>query len=257
MRFVIMPFLILLALPVVYQVPAWAGPPFITDDPEPVKYRHWEVYAATQYQNEKDGVQFTAPHVEVNYGAAPNLQLHAIIPLVYTRPRGGASAYGPGDVELGFKYRFLQESRRLPQAGIFPLLELPSGDSDRGLGSGHVQTFIPLWLQKSIGSFTTYGGAGYWINPGAGNKNYWLFGWEAQYDLSDALTLGGEIYHYTPDSVDGGDSTGFNIGGIINIDEHNHILLSAGTDIHGPALFSMYAAYQLTLGPSGLFSLRR
>ena len=23
---------------------AWAGPPFVTDDPEPVEYRHWEIY---------------------------------------------------------------------------------------------------------------------------------------------------------------------------------------------------------------------
>jgi hypothetical protein len=25
-----------------------AGPPFLTDDPEPVEYRHWEVYVASQ-----------------------------------------------------------------------------------------------------------------------------------------------------------------------------------------------------------------
>ena len=24
------------------QIVAWAGPPFVTDDPEPVEYRHWE-----------------------------------------------------------------------------------------------------------------------------------------------------------------------------------------------------------------------
>ena len=23
---------------------AWGGPPFVTDDPEPVEYRHWEFY---------------------------------------------------------------------------------------------------------------------------------------------------------------------------------------------------------------------
>jgi hypothetical protein len=25
-----------------------AGPPFVTDDPEPVEYRHWEVYLTSQ-----------------------------------------------------------------------------------------------------------------------------------------------------------------------------------------------------------------
>ena len=28
-------------------VPALAGPPYITDDPEPVDYQHWEVYLFT------------------------------------------------------------------------------------------------------------------------------------------------------------------------------------------------------------------
>jgi hypothetical protein len=257
LRIIFATFLLLVISQAVYPDGTWAGPPFITDDPEPVEYRHWEVYAASQYQNDRDGVQFTAPHVEVNYGVIPNIQLHMIVPLLYVKPRGEASSYGSGDLEIGVKYRFLEESRMLPQAGVFPLVELPTGNRDRGLGSGETQAFLPVWLQKSFGSFTTYGGGGYWINPGAGNKDYWQLGWEAEYDLSSALTLGGEIFHYTASSVDGGDRTGFNLGGIINFGEHNHILFSAGTDIHGPALFSMYAAYQLTFGPSGLFSIQR
>ncbi len=231
----------------------WAGPPFVTDDPEPVEYRHWEVYVASQYQNDTDGVQFTAPHVEINYGIIPDMQLHLIVPLLYVKPRGGAAQYGIDDIELGVKYRFLHETDVIPQIGVFPLVELPSGDKDRGLGSGETQAFLPVWLQKSWGSFTTYGGGGYWINPGSGNKNYWQIGWEAQYDFSEALTVGGEIFHFTPTTDDGGDRTGFNLGAIININEHNHILFSAGTDFHGPGLFSMYAAYQWTFGPTRLF----
>ena len=51
---------------------ALAGPPFRTDDPEPVEYKHWEVYVASQYFDFKDGSIMTAPHVEINYGAIPN-----------------------------------------------------------------------------------------------------------------------------------------------------------------------------------------
>ena len=29
--------------------PAFAGPPFLTDDPEPVDYRHWEAYLFSAY----------------------------------------------------------------------------------------------------------------------------------------------------------------------------------------------------------------
>ena len=30
-------------------LPLWAGPPFETDDPEPVEYHHWEIFFAASY----------------------------------------------------------------------------------------------------------------------------------------------------------------------------------------------------------------
>ena len=65
----------MMALP----IPALAGPPYVTDDPEPVEYHHWEVYLASQLAHEPGAWSGTAPHIEVNYGALPNLQLHARI----------------------------------------------------------------------------------------------------------------------------------------------------------------------------------
>jgi hypothetical protein len=154
---------------------ARSGPPYVTDDPEPVEYHHLEAYLATQGGYDRHGnLSFSAPHVEVNYGAVPDLQLHLIAPLQYARPAGGPAAYGYGDTELGAKFRFVHEGDVVPQVGTFPLLELPTGDSERGLGAGRLQAFLPLWLQKSIGPLLTYGGGGYWINPGPGNHD-WLF----------------------------------------------------------------------------------
>jgi hypothetical protein len=70
--------------------PALAGPPYVTDDPEPVPLGHWEVYLATQDGGVPGGeTGGTAPHLEVNYGAAPDLQLHAIVPLAWSRAPGG------------------------------------------------------------------------------------------------------------------------------------------------------------------------
>jgi hypothetical protein len=51
------------------------------------------------------------------------------------------------------------------------LLEVPTGSKSDGLGSGQMQAFLPLWLQKCVGDWTVYGGGGYGINPGAGNEN--------------------------------------------------------------------------------------
>ena len=143
---------------------ALAGPPFTTDDPEPVKYRHWEFYVASQNTKSADGWSGTAPHFEVNYGAVTNLQLHLIVPLAYDAPAHGTRQYGFGDTEVGAKYRFIQETDVSPQVGFFPLLEIPTGSANRGLGSGQVQAFLPVWLQKEFGSWTAYGGATvFWV----------------------------------------------------------------------------------------------
>ena len=231
--------------------PAHAGPPFRTDDPETVEYQHWEFYTATQYENDGGNLSGTAPHLEVNYGVAPNVQLHLLVPDAYTHSRGGPTLLGPGDVELGVKYRFLQEGDYRPMAGVFPLFEVPTGSRSRGLGTGQPQLFLPLWLQKSKGPWTTYGGGGYWINPGTGNKNYWYAGWLLQRDIFKWLTIGGEIFHLTPASVDASSQTGYNFGAIVNFSEKHHLIFSMGTDIKGPANSFFYAAYLITWGPPG------
>ena len=228
---------------------ALAGPPFITDDPEPVEYKHWEIYLATLSQEEHGGVSMTAPHVEVNYGIAPNFQLHVIAPMEYVKPAGLASNYGYGDTELGVKWRFFEDENSKFMVGVYPLIEVPTGSESRGLGNGDAQAFIPLWLQKGWGPWLTYGGGGYWINPGAGHENFGFVGWLLQREMNKYFTIGAELFYTTPRATDDERHVGFNIGSIINLTENHHILLSAGTDIVGPTDLYSYVAYQLTFGP--------
>jgi subtilisin family serine protease len=231
-----------------------AGPPFRTDDPEPVDYMHYEFYTpfftGTHVRGDTSGV---GPAFELNYGLIPNGQLHIVAPLAFDSPAGGAKQFGYGDTELGFKYRFIQEDEKgvRPQVGVFPFLELTTGNESQGLGAGHLRVYLPLWVQKSFGDWTTYGGGGYWINHGndTDDKDFWFFGWLLQRKITDKLTLGGEIFHQTADTINGKDSTGFNIGGFYNIDEHNHILFSAGRGFQNASesnLYSWYIAYQIT-----------
>ena len=234
---------------VVLLAPAtgYAGPPYVTDDPEPVKFRHWEFYLASQHSITHGAASGTAPHIEVNYGALPGLQLHVIAPLAYARPSDGTTSYGLGDIELGAKFRFINENEWVPMVGTFPQFELPSGSEPKGLGTGHLHVLIPLWLQKRFGPWTTYGGGGYWRNPGLGNRDYWYIGWLIQRRLSDLAALGTEVFYTTPDQVGGGSNLRFNLGLVLDFTEHHHLLFSAGRGIVGDSLFQCYAAYQLTL----------
>ncbi len=231
---------------------AHAGPPFSTDDPEPVDYGHYELYLASQYQHASGDSSGTLPHVELNYGILPNTQLHLIAPAAFDAPAGQPRRTGYGDTELGVKYRFLEESDGRPQVGVFPLVELPTGASSRGLGAGHTQVFLPVWIQKSSGKWTTYGGGGYWVNPGSGNRNWWFAGWLLQRQLLANLAVGAEVFHETAKGVGIGPDTKVNVGLTWDLSDQSHILASAGPVIQGPSGYQTYVAFQLTLGPAKL-----
>src|SRR5512141_1911801 len=103
-----------------------AGPPFRTDDPQPVDLGHLELYlfsAGQRVQHDNSGI---GPAVEFNYGILPDTQFHIVIPYAYDQPQGAAFQSGLGDTELGIKYRFLHETDTRPQIGIFPLVEIPT-----------------------------------------------------------------------------------------------------------------------------------
>jgi hypothetical protein len=225
---------------------AMAGPPFKTDDPQPVEYHHWELYIASAQQFMSHETNATCPHFEFNYGAIRDVQLHIVAPLGYVHTTDGTH-FGYSDTEIGIKYRFIEETEALPQIGIFPLIEIPTGDENKQLGNGNVQAYIPLWIQKSWGKLTTYGGGGVWYNPGPDQKNWGFAGWEIQYDFSELLTLGGEITYQSAETLDSEPSTGFNLGGFVNLTERHHILFSLGRNLSGVTVLTGYIGYQLTI----------
>jgi len=139
----------------------------------------------------------------------------------------------------------------MPQVGIFPLLELPTGSAENNLGNGHMQAFLPLWLQKSWGSWTAYGGGGYGINSFSGNHNWEFVGAVLQKQVLPNLAIGAEFYHQTTYQTDFPNTgTAFNVGAVFDFSERHHLLFSAGRSIDGPTRFQCYVAYQFTFDNS-------
>ena len=127
--------------------PLWAqaGPPFQTDDPTPVEYGHYEAYIFGTVDGTPVELDPVAPAFEFNWGAIPNIQLHAILPFgaaiplnnpVYAPAGQGPSAYGLTDMELGVKYGFIHQTKHRPQVGSFTMFEMPTGDYSRGAATG-------------------------------------------------------------------------------------------------------------------------
>ena len=50
---------------------AWAGPPFQTDDPEPIDYKNYEFYTFATADGTPVEMDTAGPAVEFNWGALP------------------------------------------------------------------------------------------------------------------------------------------------------------------------------------------
>lgn len=131
------------------------------------------------------------------------------------------------------------------------MLEVPTGGESYNLGSGHLQAFLPLWMQKSWGTWTLYGGAGYGINSFSGHGNWGFGGAVLQDQVLPNVLIGVEVYHQTAAQSDfPNEGTAFNVGTVIDFTDNHHLLFSAGRSIDGPTAFQCYIAYQLTFDNS-------
>jgi len=113
------------------------GPPFQTDDPEPVDLGHYEFYVFAARDGTPLETDPVGPAFEFNWGALPNTQLHAVLSFGAIEPSNnphyapagaGPSAYGLLDTELGVKYRFIQQTDSVPEWVSFRWSRCPLGE---------------------------------------------------------------------------------------------------------------------------------
>lgn len=236
------------ALFLLVTTPALAGPPFVTDDPEPPELHKFEINIAAQSTSHRGGREGALPTIDANYGAGEDLQLHLAAGLATQRSEGHSATYGYGDMEVGAKYRFLHQEEIGWDVAFYPAIDLPTGNERRGLGDGHARAFLPIWVQKDFGDWSTFGGGGYWIHPGTDNRNYWVVAWALLRKIDDHLSLGGELFHQSSDAVDSPGHSGFNLGGTYTVGDDDQIMFTVGrglTHVAETNRFSYYVGYKL------------
>ena len=189
---------------------AKAGPPFQTDDPDPVDFHHYEFYVFGNADGTGVEMDTAGPAAEFNWGILPNTQFHLIVPLAAIVPSNeakyapagvGPNEFGLSDIEIGVKYRWIKETKHRPMIGTFTMLEVPSGNNNLGLGVGKAWAKLPVWVQKSFGPWTTYGGVGEQIVPQTGYNNFTYGGWLLQRDIGKKWTLGGEVFSHGAEGI--------------------------------------------------------
>ncbi|HEX4080487.1 MAG TPA: hypothetical protein VHX61_16625 [Rhizomicrobium sp.] len=216
---------VLLTLP----VPVLAGPPYVTDDPEPTDTGQFENYLYVEGTRAEGA--FAAPEsgIEINYGAFPETQLTVSVPL---NPNPGPGGMGLAWAPLGggVKYRFLDEDENgwLPQAAIFPQVFIPVGSASHTTPTTEL---LPVWLQKSFGAWTSFGGGGIVNNPGSRNRDFEIYGWALQRQITNNLALGGELFGQTRSSAGMAASSAVGLAALYDFSDEWHLVGSVNTGI--------------------------
>jgi hypothetical protein len=179
---------------------------------------------------------------ELNYGAAPDLQLSLSLPAAYSHDTHGWR-WGAGDIKVSAKYRFFHDETAGVSIATFPGATLPTGSG--GLSAGKVTALLPIWVQKNAGPWSVFGGGGFAVNPGVGNRNYWTGGVAVTRTFAERLLLGVEVDRQGPDKKGGTGSTKVGLGAIYQLRPPLRLLASGGPaidDAGGSAGFHAFVA---------------
>jgi hypothetical protein len=217
---------------------ATAGPPFVTDDPQPTDYHKWEVYNFAGGSRE-GGVTSLDTGFDFNYGGFKDVQLTAVFPM-HTETGAPLDA---GDVQLAAKFKFLHQGERHFGLDVtfFPRVFVPTGR-----GSRYTQILLPLWVQRDIGKWQIFGGGGYTLNPGPGNRDYWVQGLVINRQVTKGFQLGVEEYHQGPGAIGDRPITGVNLGTTIHVKGPFSLLGAFGQGVNRPQTI-FYTALKLDL----------
>ena len=206
--------------------PSWAAHPLITDDTGTQGKGKFQLELNGQYDwdDEDDGdvsVDYTGAETAatLSFGIAENVDLVLSLPYLWGKEKDDdVTVYdenGIGDTTLEAKWRLFEQNGF--SLALKPGIRFPTGDDDKGLGSGKVGGHVFLIASENIGSWAFHANLGYIRNENdiEERKDLWHASvaavWEAVENLNLVANIGVER---NPDAQ-ADDDPAFFIGGII------------------------------------------
>jgi len=219
---------------------AAAGPPFQADDPEPTDYEHFEIYAFANGAVARDRTDGESG-IDFNYGATPDLQLTAVLPLGFSSPEIGPGAVSLGRVELASKFRVAHQQDLGIDVAFLPRVFLPAASPE--VGERHVSLLLPIWIEKDWGKWSVFGGGGCVLNRSTDTQSFCLTGWTVTRQVLPNLLLGAEIFHQTADTKGGRATTSVGAGFKYDLSENYHLLGYLAPTIESASATNRYVWY--------------
>ena len=209
------------------------SPPLIIDDPETPGYRGWEINIVSTLEQTRDGHTMEVPLFDINYGLLNDRdQLKVEFAVLNDDPAGEHSEWGISDLLVGYKYRFIDFDDTCTgwAVSFYPQVSSPTGDEDRGLGSGQTELEIPFQFQKNFEESKS------WINPEIGYTvvlsdsefNNWKMGVAMGKEVTEKLELEGEVGAFIFPGGGEPDFPFFNFGFEYRYSKNVNLLGSAG-----------------------------
>jgi hypothetical protein len=191
----------------------------------PTDTGQWEIYAFSTAEGRHSALDAEAGF-DLNYGPTSDVQLTATLPLSFSHDQDKGWRGGIGDVELGVKYRFLNDKKNGISVAIFPRAILPTSTS---AGDRRVRVLLPLWIGKDFASGTSvFAGGGYEINPGPENRDFWQAAAAVTHDVNDRWSVGAELARQGSNTVGGTTQTSAAVGSVVKLSDHNSFLIAGG-----------------------------
>ena len=215
-------FLVLLTV-----VPAFAGPPLLTDDPDTPGDKHWEINVAFTLEKLQTESTYETPLIDLNYGVGDNIQIKYEVPWLIFQEQGAGTKSGAGNSLAGVKWRFLDEEKIGVNMSTYPQFEFnpPTSSARRGLVDEGTNLLLPVEVSKKFGPFLVNGELGYTIRQHEDDE--WFYGLICGYQIQENLTFLGEIHGGATKEFKANEVV-FNIGTQWDFTKKYGLLASAG-----------------------------
>ena len=202
MKKIILSIAICFTLPSLFSCSVYAYRPLSTEDTGVPEQGALELESGFTYTREGNaGNNFNFVLVPV-YGLLENMALCIELPFDILNPDDGETERGFGDMSLALKTSLLPESENLPSFLLKTIVKLPTGDEDKGLGSGETDTTLMMVASKTLGCVNLHANAGYTFIGGDSSDDNIIYGFAIGYDILPKLTLVCEAFMETENDFD-------------------------------------------------------
>lgn len=225
--------------------PAMAGPPYNVDDPATNAKGEVRLTTAFTSSESKGKETYSFPNFTTLYGITDNLQLKIQL--------GGKTMRSAKKVESGLddsiinlKWRFLNETKNVPQIALSVQSKLPTADFSRGLGTGRTDYKLGGTIAKSFGRFKLAANVGQNIMGDVKSRDNGYYGLLGTYLLTPKLTVGAQWYGNASSAAKKREEMAWGLGMRYNYAPGRALLCALGRSERGYSNLNSYVGIQMS-----------